>query len=107
VKTGLSVSAAVGIEGETKRSGFVAYPLRGCADFKDTQPVENRSLKRDDQLGRRRMAPVVFSALRVSTVLAGIVLGISLLLVGLVKAAETESGCLVAPREGTPCLPRS
>jgi hypothetical protein len=53
------------------------------------------------------MAPVVFSALRVSTVLAGIVLGISLLLVGLVKAAETESGCLVAPREGTPCLSRS
>jgi len=44
VKTGLSVSATVGIEGETKRSGFVAYPLRGCADFKDTQPVENRSL---------------------------------------------------------------
>ena len=53
------------------------------------------------------MAPVVSSALRVSTVLAGIVLGVSLLLVGLVKAAETESGCLVAPRGGALCLPRS
>jgi hypothetical protein len=53
------------------------------------------------------MAPVVSNALRVSTVLAGIVLGISLLLVGLVKAAETESGCLMAPRGGALCLPRS
>jgi len=53
VKTGLSVSAAAGIEGETKRSGFVAYPLRGCADFKDTQPVENRSLNATTNYGEQ------------------------------------------------------
>jgi len=53
VKTGLSVSATVGIERETKWSGFVAYPLRGCADFKDTQLVENRSLNATTSYGEK------------------------------------------------------
>ena len=48
------------------------------------------------------MAPVVFKALRISTVLAAIALCIAVLLVGLVKSAEPESSCSVAP-----CLPRS